>query len=217
MEVKEKILENTVNFFIKEGCRKVTMDEIAAYNGMSKRTLYENFTDKNDLIKQCVLFSSEKVKNSYVQRLSRVSDIMDILLYAHQNPFSSDLNSLISFLEEVRKYFPDIHRQTYDIVKQSHKEVFVAIIEIGQKEGYFLKEVIPATIAPIVSELMKIVCNSELSQSSEMTRSDLYKRLVIIYFRGISTEMGRDKIDKYLNLNQSNSEHISNHNDDNNL
>jgi AcrR family transcriptional regulator len=39
MKIKEKILRKTTEFLIKEGCRKVTVDEIAAYNGISKRTL----------------------------------------------------------------------------------------------------------------------------------------------------------------------------------
>ena len=50
MKMKEKILKKTSDFLIREGCRKVTVDEIAAYNGVSKRTLYELFLDKNDII-----------------------------------------------------------------------------------------------------------------------------------------------------------------------
>ena len=46
MKIKEKILRKTTEFLIKEGYHKVTVDEIAAYNGISKRTLYELFLDK---------------------------------------------------------------------------------------------------------------------------------------------------------------------------
>ena len=59
MKIKEKILRKTTEFLIKEGYHKVTVDEIAAYNGISKRTLYELFLDKNDIIEQALLYCNE--------------------------------------------------------------------------------------------------------------------------------------------------------------
>ncbi|MDD2293849.1 MAG: TetR/AcrR family transcriptional regulator [Bacteroidales bacterium] len=201
MTVKEKIMDNTVNFFLKEGCRKVTMDEIAAYNGMSKRTLYENFTDKNDLIRQCVLYSNELEKSSYLSNIASQEDMMDILLRGHERNFSIDLSSMISFMDEVRKYFPDIYRQTIREVKEAHCTMMAELLTKGQTEGYFIKNLDARIIAPILSEIMKIAAHSELTQGREMSQSETYKMLVLIYFRGLTTEKGRKIIDEFMKNN----------------
>jgi len=73
--MKEKILKKTSDFLIREGCRKVTVDEIAAYNGVSKRTLYELFLDKNDIIEQTPLYCNDKPVN-IIMKFSRVMMII---------------------------------------------------------------------------------------------------------------------------------------------
>ena len=49
MDPKKKITETSLELFLQRGCKTVTMDDIAKENGISKRTLYEIFTDKSPL------------------------------------------------------------------------------------------------------------------------------------------------------------------------
>ena len=51
MEIRDKIISGSSKMFIKFGIRSITMDMIAEQLGISKRTIYENFTDKNELLK----------------------------------------------------------------------------------------------------------------------------------------------------------------------
>ena len=54
MEVKEKIISGASQMFIKYGIRSITMDMISEQLGISKRTIYENFNDKDELLKFCM-------------------------------------------------------------------------------------------------------------------------------------------------------------------
>ena len=55
MTNREQILRNTSVLFLERGCKSLTMDEVASANGMSKRTLYELFQDKAELLQECIL------------------------------------------------------------------------------------------------------------------------------------------------------------------
>jgi len=54
VEVKEKIISGARQLFTKYGIRSITMDMIAEQLGVSKRTIYENFKDKDELLKFCM-------------------------------------------------------------------------------------------------------------------------------------------------------------------
>ena len=50
MDLRERIIENSMEMFLHRGCKSVTMDDIATENGISKRTLYELFSDKSTFL-----------------------------------------------------------------------------------------------------------------------------------------------------------------------
>ena len=50
MEIRERIIEGAANLFKTYGIRTVTMDSLAAHLGISKRTIYEVFSDKDELL-----------------------------------------------------------------------------------------------------------------------------------------------------------------------
>src|ERR1700759_5292531 len=61
MEVKERILTKAADLFMRYGIRTITMDEIAAQLGISKKTIYQFFTDKDDMVSAVI--DQERRKN----------------------------------------------------------------------------------------------------------------------------------------------------------
>ena len=72
MEIREKIIEEATKQFLIYGIRNVTMDSIAAALGISKRTVYENFKDKNELVYVCLdtLAAQNEIKNNKIIKTS---------------------------------------------------------------------------------------------------------------------------------------------------
>ena len=54
MELRERIIKETFNLLVSKSYKALTMDEIAQNLGISKRTLYEQFPDKDDLLISCL-------------------------------------------------------------------------------------------------------------------------------------------------------------------
>ena len=52
-EAEERIIGSARELFYKFGIRSITMDDVAKHLAMSKKTLYQHFRDKNDMVMQC--------------------------------------------------------------------------------------------------------------------------------------------------------------------
>jgi AcrR family transcriptional regulator len=62
MEPQEKILKSSLELFFKYGIKRVTMDDIAKELGMSKKTIYQFYKEKDDLVNQLCIVEMKTAK-----------------------------------------------------------------------------------------------------------------------------------------------------------
>ena len=60
--IKQRIIEEASELFAKMGIKRLTMGDLAKHLGVSKRTIYENFKDKEELLIACI---DNFIENSY--------------------------------------------------------------------------------------------------------------------------------------------------------
>ena len=60
VSLKERVVAKASMLFMRNGIKSVTMDNIAGQMGISKRTLYENFRDKDELLMECFIYQSKE-------------------------------------------------------------------------------------------------------------------------------------------------------------
>src|SRR5690554_8192765 len=80
MEVKERIVQEACRFFLNEGVRRITMDEVARRLGMSKRTIYEHFRDKTELLHCCMLASFAQNDEEIAQLEGNCDHLLEFVL-----------------------------------------------------------------------------------------------------------------------------------------
>ena len=84
VELRERIILAAVELFTTNGIKSITMDEIAASLGISKRTLYEVFPDKETLLEECIL-KSQKDGDIFVKGVIETSsNVLEVLLRCYQ-------------------------------------------------------------------------------------------------------------------------------------
>ena len=85
VELRERIILAAVELFTTNGIKSITMDEIAASLGISKRTLYEVFPDKETLLEECIL-KSQKDGDIFVKGVIETSsNVLEVLLRCYQS------------------------------------------------------------------------------------------------------------------------------------
>jgi AcrR family transcriptional regulator len=202
MELRDRIIEVSSDLFMSNGCKSVTMDEVAAANGISKRTLYEHFKDKTNLLEECLLMMEEKMKMLGEKAFSGSKSIIELVCLEHESQSDMMINMRIRFFEELKKYYPALYEKMHKRFTDFHKVTTRKFLERGQKEGLFFINIDMEVVGRMVFEIATIIQNSEIFSLANHSRKQLFRETMVMYFRGISTEEGIKMIDKYLNIKE---------------
>ena len=200
MITSERIIAKSAELFEQKGCKSITMDEISAVNGISKRTLYELFTDKSALLEECLNYSAEQ-KRAMSQRLrNESSNVLEyILSFQNYESKEAELKSNI-LIEETRKFFPDVYERTIAKIYKQQIEYTKSLLQEGIDDGLFEKDSgvlgIEAQILALLVSVGSIAPCESMRKSA--TRIDIFKSSVVVFLKGLSTDKGRRIIDNYF-------------------
>ncbi len=193
METEEKlknILDRCLELFYQYGIRSLSMDDIAQRLGISKKTLYQYFSNKDDLVKQVVDYLSARHREKYDAIGAEPGNAIDKLLKAS-----------VMACEEMRYYNPvmtfDLHKYHADVIEghiRSEKEYFrekiLENLAQGIQEGLFRPNLNVELVATLyVSNLAELHRLDEVL-AQKITFRDVFQVMFDNYIRGISTPEG---------------------------
>lgn len=204
--VEEYILEEAEKLFMKFGMRSVTMDDIAKHLGMSKKTIYANFKDKNELVLNLIskMIKSDEcnmedcIKNSD-NAIEEVLLMMDFLkeMLAGVNPIV--FYDLEKYHNEAYKLMMSFHQtHLYNNVKEN--------LERGVKEKVFRADINTEILANSRVGQINWVFESELIRSGKFSMYDVIKELTFHFLFGICTLSGHVLINNYTNYKLENNQ-----------
>lgn len=188
--IRERIVSRTLEMFQCHGVKRVTMDDIAHEFGISKRTLYEYFVNKDTLVMECVILRTHQGDLFNCRDL----DLLDLLLdYFHRiEQLHVGINSLC--VSDIRKY----HGRIYAYMS-SQIEVYAATfrkkVNAGIAGGYIRKGIEPDFVYTyLLWHLSKLFHENDSSAKSV----DFLSQSVLVFSRGIATAKGQTHIDHEL-------------------
>ncbi len=193
-ELRKKIIETAVKLFSAQGIRSVTMDDIAATLGISKRTLYEVFADKESLLEGCVCRRQEETSEFVRNALSTSGNVLEVILKCYQR-------SIEKFHSTNRKYFDDLKRypRVYRVIRNGYfrsSEEAVKLFQLGVEQGLFRADVNFSIISLLVREQIDLMMLTDLC--TEYPFFEVYESIVFTFLRGVSTEKGAAELEKFI-------------------
>ncbi|HVN57950.1 MAG TPA: TetR/AcrR family transcriptional regulator [Bacteroidales bacterium] len=196
MDNRERIIETAADLFKSHGIKSVTMDSIATELGMSKRTIYEIFADKDELLIG-VLNSMAVRQKELVRKVLDESDnaIVAIfrLLEINRDHFQ---NTNPAFMSDIKKFHIDVLIKKADKCEMPDYRSNIEVIVSGIKQKLFRKDINPDIVNRCLHVIFMSVMNQELFPYDQFTRKEVMKAGVLNYLRGISTEAGTELINK---------------------
>ena len=199
--MKETILHKVAELFQKYGIRSVSMDDIAQHLGISKKTIYQFYEDKNDL----VITITVNIVGAKLQEYKQVSDtatnaIEDLYITAKLiRKHFTELNP--AFMYDLKKYHPE----AWDLFAKHEKEVVqsavVKNLERAKKEGYFRSEINTSVIAKIRFEQIQLTFDEQLFPKEEFDLSEVQVQLFDFFVHGLLTPNGLELFKNYQNQN----------------
>lgn len=194
-ELKKRILAASMKEFRLKGVRSVKMDDIAAGMGISKRTLYEIYANKEELLLEGIKQSEDE----YEQHMKDFTesgdhDVIDIIVefYNTQIRHVSDTNPIlfheIEKYERVRKYLDQRHAY--------HRKETVKFFQRGMDEGFFRRDIDFDIVTRVSSSCMDFIMSTQMYKEYDLKH--ILHNIIFLFVRGICTEAGGHKLDDFV-------------------
>lgn len=184
MELRESILEGTIQAFNKKGL-KFTMDDIAALLGISKKTIYTVFQDKNSLVSEMVDYCFDLIKESEQKvladtSLDTIGKIRAILGVLPESYRDIDFRQLYLLKDKYPKIYKKVEQRL-----ETGWETTIALIQQGIREG---------TVRPIKIPIIKTMLEATIEQffqrdvliTNQISYNDALEEVVNILVDGIT-------------------------------
>lgn len=193
---KQRIIDEAAEMFKSYGIRAVTMDMLASRLGISKRTLYEVFKDKEDLL-LCVLRSMiEKRRIAVEETLAESDNTLDAifrLLRISQVHIKSMSPAL---LNDLKRYEYLIEREGLN--KIPDLTVIRTILEHGIANELFRQDMDVAIVSLGIYGMFEFTSDNNLFPKSEFPPQDIVRHLYLNFLRGICTSRGLEIFEDYI-------------------
>ena len=189
MELNE-ILSKTFDLYHKYAIKSVTMDDVARELGISKKTLYQHVTNKNELVEKVIYCELEKTGQKHyqiqqmnlnaIEELFEVSKIMNEHLKKH-NP---------ALFYDLKKYYPKIYHQIRKKKREKAYESILRNLKKGISEGIYRKEINTEIIAKLYISRIEQSYDEGIFSIEEITSVEVFNEILIYHLHGICNEKG---------------------------
>lgn len=197
MEARERILVKAHELFNRYGFRRVTMDEIALKTGMSKKTIYQSFENKDEIVnavveehinKSCFICEQHTVEaeNAVHEIFLNIETIHELI--GEMNP---------TVFEDLEKYFPAVFIKLYQHKNEYLSKKVKDNLISGIKEGYYRKELNIDIITKLRIETVFLPFRQDIFPYGKFNMAEVQKEILEHYLYGLCTPDGEKLIKKY--------------------
>ena len=193
--LRERIIEKAMQDFSMNGIRAVKMDDLAAELGISKRTLYEIFKDKETLLFEGIKVYGDR-KREYMHSYAEDErhHVIDIILEAYRMKVEEVRAVNPSFYLDLMKY-PKLAQHMKESQKKT-RDSFLAFMQRGIADGYFREDVNYELVPHIFDALGQYILTNSLVQKYSV--EELFSNCFLIALRGFCTDKGLRTIDALM-------------------
>ncbi|GAB4133449.1 MAG: TetR/AcrR family transcriptional regulator [Raineya sp.] len=199
MEVKERIVSKAEELFMRYGIRSITMDDIARELAVSKKTIYQYFKDKDDLVMHVAFSHFNNDKNEICQITQNCENaIAEVIeMSKHLKSTLREVNPSLFF--DLQRYHPKVWQ-----LWQEHKKGFIIEqvkhnIERGIKEKVYKEDLNIEVLAILRVAQIEMAFNNEIFPPSKFDILTTQITLLEHFIRGIVTKKGYELLEEYFN------------------
>ncbi|MEW6183097.1 MAG: TetR/AcrR family transcriptional regulator [Bacillota bacterium] len=185
MNKKEQIITALAELSRTRGFYRVTVDELAAHAGVSKRTIYRHFRSKDEIVEVLLERFMNQMTGKIEQTISsseRPADIFSGVISLVVQHGRSMLNPLV--LDDLRRHYPELWKKIERFRAEKIQRNVVELLA-GKYEGKGLREIDPRIVGAAFLASVQAVVNPEFILSNNLSFEDTVKQLIGLFMSGI--------------------------------
>jgi AcrR family transcriptional regulator len=200
MSVEEKILKGAEELFFKYGVRSVTMDDIARHLGMSKKTIYQSYKEKDEIVHKLMLAHIKNDECLFAENFDKAGNVVEevfSMMRTITETFSR-INPLLFY--ELQKYYPQSWKLIKDFKEEFVQKMVEKSLEKGKKDGYVRQDVNIRILSRLRMEEVELAYNAGVFPPDKISIVEVQLTLVEHFLYGICTLKGHKFINKYKQI-----------------
>lgn len=180
--------------FKTQGIRAVRMDDVAKSMKISKRTLYEQFTDKEQLLLECVKLNADNQQLIHANYMEQSKGLMDALCFFIKHGLEEFSRYSPNFFVDVLKY--KAVREFLDKKHKSERNIQETFLRKGIEEGLVVNNV----NFKLLSRMNKAAIDTLIREKvyEQYPIQEIFRTFILVFLRGILTAKGQKELEKYL-------------------
>ena len=194
-ELKSRIIDYAMGEFYKRGVRAVKMDEISQGLHVYKRSVYEIFGDKEELLLAGLKIKSLEMREKLETYSCNVAhNVVDIIGYFYK--LQMEVNSMVGVA-----FYEEIHRmpRVIEFFKQEHEREFadrVKFLKAGVEERLFRQDIDYSLTMELLSASMSEIMRNQIYKKYSMQQ--IFDNFFLVIIRGFCTERGAALLNKVI-------------------
>jgi len=200
----EVVFNKAKELFFTYGLKSISMDDVARQSGVSKKTIYQAVTDKQELVGKVVDKLIQCHKDTTATSTKAAENAIAEVANFSCLPFDTFASININFFYELEKFFPSewkklmVHRERFML------PTIIKNLKRGIEEGLYREDLDLAFTADIRLQQIATALNPMGFTHKKTEAHRLIRELTLFYLHSITTTKGKRFINKYLNLNNEN-------------
>lgn len=195
---RSEIVEKVRELYEKYGIRSVTMDDVVHEMGISKKTLYEYFSDKTELVAAVMESLYQQRKHFMSEALGdKVNAVEEMLsYYIVQTKMIKDHKPTLNY--DLKKYYPDIYTQ---VTERKRKHIYESVfrnLQQGKEQGLYRDDLNEEIIARLNLMRVEAIMSSGIFKQEEIVAPDFFKEIFTYHMYGIVSDKGRIILEQNL-------------------
>jgi hypothetical protein len=184
------ILHKVRELYMKYGIKSITMDDVARELSISKKTLYQYVTDKDDLVGKFIdneiFMRQEEICKCFGIGYNAIEELFEISIF--MNKMMKDQNPATEY--DLKKYYPVHYQKTVKARREGIYEYILLNLKKGIKEGLYREEMNKEIIAKLYLSRIEDSQLNEMFTKEEFTSLRLFVEILTYHVRGIATDKG---------------------------
>ena len=197
MEPLTKILSASAELFSQYGFKTITMDDIARRAGISKKTLYQHFANKQEVVQESVIWYKNNTTESCFLVLKDSENAIEAMvkMLAFFDNMNKRINPMAMF--EMQRFYPEAYKTFRDLLAERDVVMIRDTILQGIKEGFFREDIDADLLARYRLETSLLVLQPNLLVNDRNSLMSVALEIGEHFLYGIMTAKGEKLYQKY--------------------
>jgi AcrR family transcriptional regulator len=181
----------------------MTMDALAEEMGISKRTIYERFKDKDTLLYEVIKFYKERTREDALRTIEESDNVIEALFRIMKLTVSQVAQMNPLFFHDFKKYHGKVYKDFAHPGDIRDFSITGKLFETGMEQGIFRDDLHFDIVNRALHALFDLFGHDSPLVEEGFDRRDLFEHMIIPYFRGLSTKKGRKLLQEYKSFLKS--------------